>query len=338
MRSYILRAGSSSLDDLILVERDEPRPGTREVLIQVRACSLNYRDQAVMTGNYFGGKVPHDQVPLSDGAGEVVEVGIGVTKFKPGDRVQSTFFLKWSNGPPRPDAGPATGAPGAPGLLSEYVVLPEEAVAPMARNLSFEEAATLPCAGVTAWNGLVHGAAPLRPGQDVLLLGTGGVSILALQVAAAAGANIVITSSSDAKLERAKALGAKVGINYRDTEEWGTAAAGAFGRTGVEKVIEVGGFGTLPKSMQAVGWGGEIAMIGVLTRGGDTTPHILMLKGASLRGIMVGSRAMAAALNRAIEASDIHPVIDKVFPFEEAAAAYRYQATPELFGKVVITI
>ena len=203
-------------------------------------------------------------------------------------------------------------------------------------NLSFEEAATLPCAGVTAWNGLAEGACPLHPGQDVLLLGTGGVSILALQIAAAGGANIVITSSSDEKLERARALGAKAVINYGTVEEWGQAAAGAFGRPGVDKVIEVGGFGTLPKSMQAVGWGGEIAMIGVLTRGGDTTPHILMLKGASLRGIMVGSKAMAISLNRAIEAADIHPVIDRVFPFEEAAEAYRYQASPELFGKVVI--
>src|SRR6185503_5876499 len=179
----------------------------------------------VMTGNYFGGKVPHDQVPLSDGAGEVVEVGSGVTKFKPGDRVQSTFFLKWSNGPPRPDCGPATGAPGAPGLLTEYVVLPEEAVIPMASNLSFEEAATLPCAGVTAWNGLANGIAPLKPGQDVLLLGTGGVSILALQFARAGGARIIITSAHDEKLERARSLGAAETINYKAVEAWGEEAA-----------------------------------------------------------------------------------------------------------------
>jgi len=216
--------------------------------------------------------------------------------------------------------------------------LPEQAVVPLAANLSFEEAATLPCAGVTAWNGLVLGAAPLHPGQDVLLLGTGGVSILALQIAAAGGANIVITSSSDDKLARAQALGAKALINYRQIEQWGTEAYGRLGRAGVGKVIEVGGFGTLPMSMQAVGWGGEIAMIGVLTRGGDTTPHPLMVKGASLRGIMVGSRAMALDLNRAIEAADIHPVIDKVFPFEEAAQAYRYQGSPDLFGKVVIAV
>ncbi|MGZ8312841.1 MAG: zinc-dependent alcohol dehydrogenase family protein [Allosphingosinicella sp.] len=338
MRSYVMKAGSSSLDDLVVVEQDVPKPGPRDVLMRVRACSLNFRDQAVLSGNYFGGKVPHDQVPLSNGAGEVIEVGAEVTGCKAGDRVQSTFFLNWVDGPPRPDAGPATGAPGAPGLLGEYVVLPEQAVVPMATHLSFEEAATLPCAGVTAWNGLARGAAPLHPGQDVLLLGTGGVSILALQLAAAGGANIVITSSSDDKLARAAKLGAKQLINYGQVEEWGKAAFAAFGRTGVDKVIEVGGFGTLPKSMEALGWGGEIAMIGVLTRGGDTTPHPLMLKGASLRGIMVGSRAMAVELNRALEANDIHPVIDKLFPFEEAAEAYRYQASPELFGKVVIAV
>ena len=230
MRSYVLRAGSASLDDLAMIEGDEPRPGPGEVLVRVRACSLNYRDQAVVTGNYFGGKVPHDQVPLSDGAGEVVEIGAGVTRFAAGDRVGSTFFLNWQEGPPRPDAGPALGAPGAPGMLSEYVVLPERALVPVASHLSFEEAATLPCAGVTAWNGLTLGAAPLRPGQDVLLLGTGGVSILALQIAVAGGAKVVITSSSDDKLARAEALGATSLINYRQIEAWGQEAAARSGR------------------------------------------------------------------------------------------------------------
>ena len=334
MRSYVIRAGATSLDDLVIVERDEPTPGPRDVLIRVRACSLNFRDQAIVTGKYFGGKVAADQVPLSDGAGEIVSVGSEVAQYKVGDRVSSTFFMDWLEGPPR--IGPAIGAPPAPGMLSEYVVLPETAVVPMAANLSFEEAATLPCAGVTAWNGLVNGIAPLKPGQDVLLLGTGGVSILALQFAKAGGASIIITSSSDEKLERAKALGASELINYRGIEAWGDEAAKR-SQAGIGKVIEVGGFGTLPQSMQAVGFGGEIAMIGVLTRG-ESTPHALMFKGASLRGIMVGSREMAVQLNRAIEASDIHPVIDKVFPFEEAVEAYHYQGSPDLFGKVVISV
>ncbi len=334
MRSYVIRAGGSGLEDLVMVEGDEPVPGPREVVIRVRACSLNFRDQSVLTGNYFGGKVQADQVPLSDGAGEVAAVGSEVTTCKAGDRVASTFFTNWVEGPPR--MNPAIGAPPAPGMLGEYVALPETAVVPMAANLSFEEAATLPCAGVTAWNGLVNGVAPLKPGQDVLLLGTGGVSILALQFARAGGARILITSSSEDKLARAQGLGAAQLINYREVAEWGAEAAKR-SPGGIGKVIEVGGFGTLPQSMQAVGFGGEIAMIGVLTRG-ESTPHPLMFKGASLRGIMVGSREMAVQLNRAIEASDIHPVIDRVFPFEEAAEAYRYQASPELFGKVVISV
>ena len=334
MRSYVIRAGGSGLVDLVIVERDEPKPGPRELLVRVRACSLNYRDQAILTGNYFGGKVAADQVPLSDGAGEIVAVGNEVSHYKAGDRVTSTLFMNWPEGPPR--MGPALGAPPAPGMLSEYVALPETAVVPMAANLGFEEAATLPCAGVTAWNGLVNGIAPLKPGQDVLLLGTGGVSILALQFAKAGGARIIITSSHDEKLERAKTLGASELINYREIEAWGDEAAKR-SSTGIDKVIEVGGFGTLPQSMQAVGFGGEIAMIGVLTRG-ESTPHPLMFKGDSLRGIMVGSREMAVQLNHAIEASDIHPLIDKVFPFEEAAEAYRYQGSPDLFGKVVISV
>jgi NADPH:quinone reductase-like Zn-dependent oxidoreductase len=338
MRRYILRAGSGSLDDMVLEELDEPTPGPREVLIRVRACSLNYRDQAVVTGNYFGGKVPADQVPLSDGAGEVVEVGSEVSWFKAGDRVSSTFFANWVEGSPPPMPRAALGAPGATGMLSECVALPETAVVPMAANLSFEEAATLPCAGVTAWNGLTRGVAPLHPGQNVLLMGTGGVSILALQLARAGGARTLITSSSDEKLQRAQALGAQLGLNYRAEEAWGRAAAARAGIEGFDKVIEVGGTGTLPQSMDAVGPDGEIALIGVLTRGDDTNPHRMMFKGASMRGILVGSRRMHLDLNRAIEANDIHPVIDRIFPFEEAADAYRYQGTPALFGKVVISV
>ena len=338
MRRYILRAGSSSLDDLVIDEQDEPKPGPREVLIRVRACSLNYRDQAIVSGTYFGGKVPADQVPLSDGAGEVVEVGSEVAQFKAGDRVSSTFFLNWLEGSPPPMPRAALGAPGAAGMLSEYVVLPETAVVPMAAHLGFEEAATLPCAGVTAWNGLVRGVAPLQPGQNVLLMGTGGVSILALQLALAGGARTLITSSSDEKLARAQALGAQLGLNYRAEAGWGRAAAARAGIEGFDKVIEVGGTGTLPQSMDAIGPDGEIALIGVLTRGDDTNPHRMMFKGASMRGILVGSRRMHLDLNRALEASDIHPVIDRILPFEEAAEAYRYQATPALFGKVVISV
>ncbi|MBC7985535.1 MAG: NAD(P)-dependent alcohol dehydrogenase [Sphingomonadaceae bacterium] len=338
MKAWRLAQGASSLDDLSLVEADKPAPGPGEVLIRVRACSLNYRDQAIVTGNYFGGRVDREITPLSDGAGEVEAVGEGVTRFAPGDRVAGAFFQNWWDGPPRPDVGPALGAPPAKGMLAEYVTLPEGGVVHIARSLSFEEAATLPCAGVTAWNALMEGPRPVRPGAHVLILGTGGVSLLALAIARAAGATVFATSSSDEKLERVRALGAAHGINYRAVESWGAEAARLSGKTGVEHVVEVGGAGTLAQSMAAVGFTGEVALIGVLTREGDTAPHALMLKGASLRGIFVGSRGMAERLNAAIDANGIRPVVDRVFAFEEAVEAYRYQASEALFGKVVIRV
>ena len=336
MRSWIIKAGGSSLDDMHIVESAKPEPAAGEVLIKVHACSLNYRDQAIVSGNYFGGKVAVDQVPLSDGAGVVEAVGAGVTKFAVGDRVAGLFFQNWPDGPPNATAGPALGAPPAPGMLTEYVALPERGVTKLAESLSFEEAATLPCAGVTAWNALMEGPRPTRPGESVLILGTGGVSLLALQIAKAAGATVIATSSSDDKLARVKALGASHGINYTTQPEWGAAASALVG--GFDHVVEVGGVGTINQSMQAAGFGGEVALIGVLTREGNTNPHALMMKGSSIRGIFVGNGAMAARLNACIDASGFKPVIDKVFAFEEAVEAYRYQASSSLFGKVVIRI
>ena len=338
MRAYRLTKGATSLDDLKMVELDTPAPGPGEVLIRVRACSLNYRDQAIPRGVYMGGPIDRDIVPLSDGAGEVAAVGEGVTHFAVGDRVAGTFFQNWGDGPPHPAAGPALGAVPGKGMLTEYVTLPEIGVVHIAKSLSFEEAATLPCAGVTAWNALMEGPNAVRPGSHVLILGTGGVSLLALQIARAAGAIVIATSSSDEKLKRVKELGAAHGINYRITADWGTAAAKLTGGTGVDHVVEVGGVGTLAQSMQAVGFNGEVALIGVLTREGETGPHALMMKGASIRGIFVGSRGMAQRLNAAIDANGIKPVIDKVFAFEDAAEAYRYQSSAALFGKVVIQV
>lgn len=337
MKAWRIAAGASSLDDLTLVEAEMPVAGPGEVLIRVRACSLNYRDQMIVQGHYFGGPIDREITPLSDGAGEVIAVGPGVRSAAPGDRVAGTFFPTWRAGPPNAAVGPALGAAGAPGMLAEYVVLPESGIVPIAESLSFEQAATLPCAGVTAWNALMEGPRPIGPGQSVLLIGTGGVSLLALQIAKAAGARVIATSSSDAKLERARVLGADATINYREIAAWGAEAARIAGG-GVDHVVEVGGTGTLAQSMAAVGFGGEIALIGVLARGGDTAPHGLMMKGASLRGIFVGSAAMAIALNRAIDTCGIEPVIDRVFPFDQARAAYDYQASPDLFGKVVIAV
>jgi NADPH:quinone reductase-like Zn-dependent oxidoreductase len=291
----------------------------------------------IMHGRYFGGLIDRDIVPLSDGAGEVEAIGEGVTRFAPGDRVAGSFFQNWFDGPPNPDVGVALGAPPAKGMLAQYVTLPETGVVRIAESLSFEQAATLPCAGVTAWNALMEGPRPVAPGRSVLLIGTGGVSMLALSLAKAAGATVVVTSSSHEKLERAKALGADHLVNYREDPEWGLTAARLCGG-GVDHVVEVGGTGTLMQSMLAVGYAGEVALIGVLAQGGETGPHPLMLKGASLRGIFVGSRGMATRLNAAVDACGIKPVIDRLFDFEDAVQAYRHQSSPDLFGKTVIRV
>jgi len=331
-----LEKGATSLDSLQMAELAKPVPLRGEVLIRVRACSINYRDQLIPLGQYMGGAITQDCTPLSDGVGVVEAVGEGVTGFKPGDRVAGTFFQNWVSGPPRPDQGAALGAPPAPGMLAEYVALPESGVVPMAKSLSFEEAATLPCAGVTAWNALMEGQPPAGPGRWVAVLGTGGVSLLALQIAKAAGALVLVTSSSDAKLERAKALGADLAINYVTTPEWGAEAMRQTG--GIDHIVEVGGQGTLSQSMAAVGFGGEIAFIGVLSREGHANPRDMMTKAGRLRGVFVGSALMARRLNAAVDACGIKPVVDRVFEFDEARAAFDYQASAALFGKVVIRI
>jgi len=335
MRAYQIPAGATSVDALQQVELPEPKPGPGQVKLRVRATSLNFRDQAVIRGKYFGGPVEKPQVPLSDGAGEVVAVGPDVTRFKVGDRAAGIFTPAWASGP-FPGSYVALGAQGAPGVLAEYLVLSENAFVHIPPSLSFEEAATLPCAGVTAWNALTVGK-QVKAGDIVLTLGTGGVSILALQLAQAAGARVVITSSSDEKLARAKALGASIGINYKSTPEWGKAVTEATGGHGADIVVETGGPGTLPQSMAALALNGAISLLGVLTEG-TIAPMPLMIKSGTLRGLMVGSRAQFEDLNTAIEANKIKPVIDKVFPFEQALEAYKYQTAGQLFGKLVITV
>ncbi|MCY1670867.1 NAD(P)-dependent alcohol dehydrogenase [Novosphingobium sp. SL115] len=337
MRQWLISQGSTSLDGLRMVDAPMPQPGPGEVLVRVRACSLNFRDQIIPLGKYMGGVVQQDTVPLSDGAGEIAAVGAGVTTVAVGDRVAGIFFQDWMDGPPNPAAGVALGAPPAPGMLQEYVVLPERGVVPLAQSLDWTQAACLPCAGVTAWNALMEGPSPVKPGDWVLVLGTGGVSLLALQIAKAAGARVIATSSSDEKLERVKALGADHVINYRATPDWGAEAARISGG-GVNKVVEVGGAGTLAQSIAAVGFAGEIALIGVLTRDGDTSPHGLMFKGASIRGIFVGSKGMAQRLNAFIDTHGIKPVVERAFPMEQVLDAYAWQSSAGLFGKVAITL
>jgi NADPH:quinone reductase-like Zn-dependent oxidoreductase len=337
MKKYHLRKGSTDMSGLELVECDEPVPGENQVLIRVHAASLNYRDHAIVAGNYFGGILKRDTVPLSDGAGEVVAVGRSVTRFKTGDRVIGSFFQVWIDGIPDRSSFTALGSP-ADGMLAEYVVLDQDGVVRCPPHLSYDEAATLPCAGLTAWNALAV-SGRLRPGDTVLVLGTGGVSIFGLQFARMSGARVIVTSSSDEKLARAMALGAAATVNYLKTPEWDQEVLRLTDGGGVDHVIEVGGVGTLAKSFQCVGFQGQITLIGVLAgHEGDTNPHALMLKNASLRGVFVGSRAMFEQMNDAIAVNRMHPVVDRVFPFAEAADAYEYQRAGKHFGKVVIRI
>lgn len=336
MKVYEVQPGCTSLEGLRSGERPDPQPGPHEVLIRLRAASLNYRDHMIVNGHYFA-PVNRPTIPLSDGAGDIAAVGPGVTRFQKGDRVAGTFFQVWFDGPPS-RRHPALGIP-LDGTLAEYIVLHEEGVVGIPPALSFEEAATLPCAGVTAWNALMVAGKPVKAGDTVLCLGTGGVSILGLQIAAAAGARVIVTSSSDEKLRRAQALGASDGINYKTHPDWQKEVARLTNGQGVDHVIEIGGAGTLDRSFEAVGFGGKIALIGFLAgQAAQLNPVGLMLKSGSLHGIGVGSTAMFEALNRAIEINRIKPVVDKVFPFEKAADAFRCLAAGDFVGKIVIAI
>jgi NADPH:quinone reductase-like Zn-dependent oxidoreductase len=331
MRAWIVPKGCTTLDQLRLVERTSPVPGAREVVVRVRATSLNYRDHAVVAGQYFGGAVTRDLIPLSDGAGEVIAVGSAVTRFKPGARVVATFF----------QPGPQPAALGSPldGMLAEQVVLNEEGVVSFPDHLSFEEAACLPCAAVTAWHALYHAGRPIKAGDTVLVLGTGGVSIAALQFAKATGARVIATSSSNEKAARAMALGASDVVNYERTPEWDQEVRKLTSGRGVDCVIEIGGAGTLARSIRSLARGGKIGLIGFLAgRDGDTNPTPLMMVGGSLHGIFVGDREMFEEMNRAIAVNRLAPVIDRVFPFDSAPAAYQHQAARTFVGKIVITL
>jgi NADPH:quinone reductase-like Zn-dependent oxidoreductase len=338
MKIYEIVKGKTGIEALRLADRPDPKPGRGQVLVRVRATSLNFRDLMVLQGVYPGMQSAGNLIPLSDGAGEVAEVGEGVTRFKKGDRVAGTFFQVWVNGPPH--SGPAAlGGPGVDGMLAQYVVLHEDGLVAVPESLSLEEAASLPCAAVTAWNGLMVSGKPIGPGDTVLVLGTGGVSMFALQFARAAGARVIVTSSSDAKLDRAAKHGAADLINYKKTPDWGKEVLRVTGGRGVDCVVEVGGSGTLAKSFQSVGYGGKVALIGLLSgREGDTTPHPLMFKGASLHGIFVGNRAMFEDMLDAMVVNRIKPIIDTVFEFDHAADAYRHQIAGAHFGKVVVRV
>jgi NADPH:quinone reductase-like Zn-dependent oxidoreductase len=324
-------AGIGSLD---LVERPNPKPGYGHVLVSIKAVSLNYRDLLVVKGAYSR-NLPFGLIPCSDGAGEVVEVGDGVTRVKPGDRVAGIFFQAWVSG--ELDEIKAKSALGGAidGVLAEYVLFHQDGLVQIPEHLSYEEGASLSCAAVTAWNGLVTSGG-LKAGDTVLVMGTGGVSIFALQFAKISGARVIATSSSDEKLERVKQMGVSDGINYKLIPDWDKKVFELTARRGVDHVVEVGGAGTLAKSLRAVRTGGHISLIGVLSGAGEANPLPAVMKNIRIQGIYVGSRDMFEAMNSAISLHQLHPVIDRVFPFEEAKEAFSYMESGAHFGKVVI--
>jgi NADPH:quinone reductase-like Zn-dependent oxidoreductase len=334
VRSYRYRTSGDAFA-LALEAADRPALGPGQVRVGVRATSLNYRDLIHLRKK--SGRDVEGIIPLSDGAGEVVETGPAASRFRRGDRVTACFFQSWLGGRfglehHKQDLGGSVS-----GMLAEEVVLHEDGLVPIPAHLTYEEAACLPCAGVTAWYALTTRGG-LRPGETVLALGTGGVSVFALQFATALGASVIVTSSSDAKLERARGLGAGQTINYRMTPAWDKEVWRLTERRGVDHVIEVGGPGTLEKSMACVAGGGHIALIGVLTGFGPPTASLfpLLARNVRLDGIYVGSRADFEAMNAFLAEKTIRPVIDRVFAFDEATEAFSYLESGSHFGKIVI--
>lgn len=335
MRAYQLTS-TDGIDALNAVELPMPTAGPGQVVVRLHAASLNYRDLLIATGRYGMASTRPNLIPLSDGAGEVVEVGPGVTNLRVGDRVAGIFHQNWIAGEAT-DAilGSALGGE-LDGVLCEYRAFDAQGLVRLPDHLSYEQAATLPCAAVTAWNSLFCHQ-PVQPGDTVLTLGTGGVSVFAIQFAHAAGARVIATSSSDEKLQRVRELGATDLINYKRTPEWDEEVLRLTDGRGVDHVVEVGGAGTMERSIRATRRGGHVGVIGVLTMG-QINPILVLLKGLVLRGIFVGSREMFEAMNRAIAANQIQPVIDRTFGFDEVHAAYRHLESGSHVGKVVIKI
>jgi NADPH:quinone reductase-like Zn-dependent oxidoreductase len=322
---------------LEFVERPTPTPEAGEVLVKVRAISFNYRDLLVVKGLY-NPKLKLPRIPVSDGAGEVVEVGEGVTAWKPGDRVAAIFMQNWLDGPPT--AAKSRGALGGDidGMLAEYIVLKETGLVAIPEHLSFQEAATLPCAAVTAWNALSVG--DIKPGSTVLIQGTGGVAIFALQLARLRGARVLGISSSDEKLERAYSLGLDAGLNYKESPEWDRWAMDETSGQGVDLVVEVGGIATLPRSLRALRIGGAIAQVGVLSGAADPVPFpiaTVLHKRVHIQGIYVGSRKDFEDLNKAIALTHLRPIGEN-FHWSQAREALARMEEASHFGKLVLTV
>ena len=339
MQHYLLEPRAGEPFALFLQESAEPAPGPGEVAVRIRATSLNYRDLLVRAGkSASGGSEP--VVPLSDGAGEIVALGEGVTNWRSGDRVALTFFRDWLSGPFQMSYHAAARGGSCDGVLSEVVIAPAHSLVAVPATMSFTEAATLPCAALTAWHALMERGRPLAAGETVLCLGTGGVSIFALQIAKAAGARVILTSSSHEKLARARELGADETIHYLETPEWDREVMRITEKRGVDRVVEVGGPGTIERSLNSVAAGGVVSLIGVLT--GFDPPQAslftLVKKNAELQGIYVGHREMFVRMNAFLEQQAIRPVIDRSFPFAEAASAYAHLEGASHFGKVVLEV
>lgn len=326
------------LDNLTLAERPDPQPGHGQVLIRIRAVSLNFRDHLMVAGAY-NPKQKLPLIPCSDGAGEVVAAGPGVTRVKAGDRVMGAFSQTWIAGEPM--RAKLAGTLGGPldGMLAEQVVLDAEGVTPIPAHLSHEEGAALPCAAVTAWHALVVQGG-LKAGDTVLVQGTGGVSIFALQFAKMFGARVIVTSSSDEKLAKAKALGADGLINYKTTPDWEKPARELTGGVGLDHIIEVGGAGTLGKALKCVRIGGIVHVIGVLSGNAPSDFSVIpiLMQNIRLQGVLVGSRETFEQMNKAIAQNGLRPAIDRTFPFAEARAAFAHMGAGAHFGKIVVTV
>ncbi|KAI1790518.1 NAD(P)-binding protein [Ganoderma leucocontextum] len=325
--------------NLTLQEAPIPKLRSTEVLLKVHAVSLQYRDLVVARGQYSHGQ-KENPVPGSDMAGEIVAVGEDVQGWKVGERVMPNFSLDHIFGEASEETKQTTlGAP-IDGVLTEYKLVPAHALVRIPKHMSYEEASTLPCAAVTAYNALLGGNPKMKGGDTVLVQGTGGVSIFGLQLAVASGATVIATSSSDRKLDIAKKLGAKYVINYKRTPNWEEEVLRVTNGRGVDHVLEVGGPSTIIKSVRAVAYGGNVAIIGIVAGAGDVTelPTLLLSKAVNMRGILIGSRTQFEDMNRLIEATNLKPIIDKVFDFEHLRDAYGYLESQQHVGKVVVKV
>jgi NADPH:quinone reductase-like Zn-dependent oxidoreductase len=341
MRAYAIK--EFGLDRLEQIELPMLQIAPGKVLIKVHAVSLNYRDLSVVQGRY-NPKMKLPRIPCSDGAGEVIAVGDGVSRVRVGERVCGIFMQQWLDGPLTAEKSKAALGGDVDGMLAEYVLLSEDGVVRFPEHLSYEEAATLPCAAVTAWNALRYAgesAQPVLPGETIVIQGTGGVSIFALQFGKLLGVRVIGTSSSDEKLARAGDLGLDEGLNYRERPEWSKWVVEMTGGNGADRIIEVGGAGTFGQSLRGVRVGGVVAQIGVLSGASTTDPIALtpiLHKQIRVQGIYVGSRAIFEEMNAAIAKAELHPVIDRVFDFDQAHAAFQHMESASHFGKIVVRV